>query len=363
MRRGKPRVLGPYYERGWWRLVVIEGSVRTARKMASEADALKLKAKLEVELAGEVASLGKVLDRYEQHLHRKGNKAVSVAGTMAKLRRFFEGLAELPQLTPRKASQLYDRLSTEPSERTGKPLATDSHRNILAEAKTFASWCVKGKLLKANPFTGVEPVGKRQHGKPQLRLDEARAFCRHAFDQADAGDVGAVAALTALLMALRAGEIVGRVVRDVDDGGQVLWIPDAKTPAGKRTVEVPIALQPYFRKLVEGRRSDELLFGEHWRDWPRKQVQRICKLAKVPMVCAHSMRGLHSTLAIRAGASPQIVAHSLGHEKPSTTLLSYAAPGSLQHGQLRSVSDRLNPSPTFPMLDLDQLLQKITDGV
>jgi integrase len=83
-------------------------------------------------------------------------------------------------------------------------------------------------------------------------------------------------------------------------------------------------LRPYLERLTEGRAPEDLIFGEHWRDWPRECVQVICRLAKVPVVCAHSMRGLHSTLAMDAGVTGHVVAASLGHEKIGTTMQSYA---------------------------------------
>jgi integrase len=66
------------------------------------------------------------------------------------------------------------------------------------------------------------------------------------------------------------------------------------------------------------------LFGEHWRDWPRKWVQRICKAAGVPKVTAHAMRGLHSTLAVDSGITSHAVAAALGHGSFKTTAESYA---------------------------------------
>src|SRR5690348_485354 len=105
-----------------------------------------------------------------------------------------------------------------------------------------------------------------------------------AHRQADAGHAGAVAAMMALVMGMRASEIVSRVVRDLDDGGALLWIPDSKTLAGRRKLEVPELLQAYRVKLARERDSQAALFGEHWRDWPRKWVQRICKVAGVPKV-------------------------------------------------------------------------------
>ena len=91
-----------------------------------------------------------------------------------------------------------------------------------------------------------------------------------------------MAAMCCFILAMRSSEVVSRVARDVDDKGRLLWIPDAKTEAGKRFIEVPAVLQPHLRRLVKGKKADALLFGKHWRDWPRKWVKKICAEAKVP---------------------------------------------------------------------------------
>jgi integrase len=111
---------------------------------------------------------------------------------------------------------------------------------------------------------------------------------------------------------------------DLDDGGALLWIPDSKTLAGRRKLQVPEFLQPYLVELARGRDPHAALFGEHWRDWPRKWVQRICKAAGVPKVSAHGMRGLHGTLAVDSGITSHAVASALGHESFKTTAESYA---------------------------------------
>lgn len=141
---------------------------------------------------------------------------------------------------------------------------------------------------------------------------------------------GAVAAALLLLCGLRSGEVVERVVRDVDKGGKELRITSGKTRAAIRPVAIPEVIRPYVLELCQGKAPTARLFGQHWRDWPRHWVERICEKAKVPKVCAHSMRGLHATLAVTAGMSPHVVAASLGHESASTTLESYALPGSAQ---------------------------------
>ena len=135
-------------------------------------------------------------------------------------------------------------------------------------------------------------------------------------------------ALVTLLMGLRAGEVVSRIVRDLDDGGRLLCIPDSKTAAGKRTLQVPEALRGSLLRLAEGRKAEEPLFGYHDRNWPRKWVAMIYKAAGVPRVTAHGMRGLHGTLAVETGLSAYAVAAALGHESIATTLQSYATAGS-----------------------------------
>jgi integrase len=136
---------------------------------------------------------------------------------------------------------------------------------------------------------------------------------------------------------MRASEIVDRTVRDLDDGGKLLWIPDSKTEAGRRTLQVPELLQPYLRGLADRKPSEAKLFGHHWRDWVRKWVKRICVGAGVPNVTAHGMRGLHSTLAIANGVSAHVVAASLGHESSKTTIQSYVKPEAVAGAQQRRV--------------------------
>lgn len=153
-------------------------------------------------------------------------------------------------------------------------------------------------------------------------------------------------------MGMRVGEIIRRTVRDLDDGGRLLWIPDAKTDAGKRTVEIPEELQPYLLARALGKSPDALLFpaqrrGKHWRDWVEEETRRLCKLAKVPEVCAHSLREFAATVAVQAGAAPHLVAATLGHVSPTTTMNSYALPGSAHHAQQRRALDLLGNVPAI----------------
>ena len=325
------RVLGPYRISGSrWRIVVVEESgSRTARNFETEEEAVQVVRSLNRGIRKtQETTIAEAKQIYEVYLRdEKQNKERSYTATLWRLGRFFpDGELSFVALTPSKCAGYYQALRGRET-RYGKPLAVDSHRNILAEARTFLKWSMSKGYLRANPLDGVQGLGKRRHGKPQLRIDEARKWLARAVQLAEEGEDGAVAALVTLVMGLRAGEVVSRIVRDLDDEGQLLWIPDSKTEAGKRTLQVPEFLRTFLRELAEGKRSEDLLFGYHDRNWPRKWVARICKAAGVPRVTAHGMRGLHGTLAVETGLSAHAVASALGHESITTTLQSYAKSG------------------------------------
>ena len=338
-RKKGERVLGPYSHAGRWRLIVVgPGGEKTRQDYESKGEAEKVKRWVERELrTAEERTIGEAKTEYMRHLLEvKGNKPGSVEDVMYRLGVFFtevddrgqvvRDLADvtLGSITPAKGEALYASLRSRKTQHGGM-LSVDSHRTMLAGAKTFFRWCViEKKWLARNPLDVVKGIGKVRHGKEQLRIDEARKWMVEAHRQADAGQAGAVAAMTSLVMGMRASEIVSRVVRDLDDGGALLWIPDSKTLAGRRKLQVPEFLQPYLVELARGRDPQAALFGEHWRDWPRKWVQRICRAAGVPKVSAHGMRSLHGTLAVDSGITSHAVASALGHESFKTTAESYA---------------------------------------
>lgn len=271
-------------------------------------------------------------------------------------------ISKVDQLRPAKCAELYEtRRNTwmvPPPAVNAYTVRADTHRNELAVAKAFGAWLGERGWTKGNPWEAVEPMGGLSRGKEQLRVDEARRFSDVAFEMCDAGDVAAIAVTTALILGLRASEVLLRVVRDVDDGGKLLWIPDAKTEAGKRREEIPLALQPYIARLVAGRASTDALFPRLslarrrgraldvvTNDWLRYHTTRLCKAAGVPRVCPHSLRGLHSTLAVEAGATPHLVAASLGHaDRGGTAKRHYIAPGTLERASTRRVAGVLGRS-------------------
>lgn len=223
------------------------------------------------------------------------------------------GHLDLKRLTPKLAAQLYDA-------RTG---AVDTHRNGLSVCKAFGRWCTERGWLPVDPFARVKGRGRRRKGKQQLRIEESRAVVDTCAPLL-ATDDGAVCTLAYLLLSTRNGEIVLAHVRDVDDGGRMFWVSDSKTEAGRRQIEVPAVLQPGLIRLAAGRPADAPLFAHaatraRPQDWAREQVWRVCKLAGVPEVGPHGLRGTHATVARAAGATAELVAATLGHASSAIT--------------------------------------------
>ena len=336
-RKGE-RILGPYWSEqhhGWLICLIGADRKRTSRVLPTEQEARKVRAKLEAELAIKNArSIEEVIDDYEAYMRdEKRLKMGTVTETVRRLRRFFlDRDLPLNKLTPR-LGETYYAAARRARTRKGALVSVDTHRGMLIHAKTFLTWCVDQKLIAANPLVAVKGVGKKRKGKPQLRIDEARKWLEVAQREADKcqrGSDGAVAAMMALLLGLRATEVTRRLVRDVDDDCTLLWIPDSKTEAGRRNHEIPDMLRPHVQRLTANALPTAYLFARkdgtpHLRSWIRSSVRRICRMAGVPFVSAHSMRGLNSTilLSLRFRTAEEVAA-ALGQASPDVTMEHYA---------------------------------------
>lgn len=314
------RVHGPYYDRTrrepWCVHFVAADGRRRVVRVATEAAAQRL-----VDDGRQAAQGRTVSAAVAAYLEHK--RATLRPGSVATLEYRLAGLLRtgerdllLRDLTADRAAQLYRRRVEE--------TRADTHRGELAATAAWAAWCVRQGWIRVSPFGGVEAVGRRATGKAQLRVDEARRFLGAALDE---DSRPGLAAACALLLGLRASEVTDRVVRDVDDGGGLLWVDAAKTSAGVRRILVPPALRPRLAELVRGRAPTERLWGDVDRHWLGYHVRRLCRLARVPVVTPHGLRGLHATLAVGAGADVRQVAASLGHAGPEVTRRHYLAPG------------------------------------
>ena len=135
-------------------------------------------------------------------------------------------------------------------------------------------------------------------------------------------------------------------MRDLDDGGRVLWIPDGKTENARRRLEVPDVLRVLLLGLTAGRPAERLIFGgdrsrPYFHIWLWKQVKKYCRRAELPRVCPHSLRGLHSSLAVSAGCTSGSVASALGHGSFAVTAKHYVDRDALRNSSVRRVTDTL----------------------
>jgi integrase len=151
----------------------------------------------------------------------------------------------------------------------------------------------------------------------------------------------------ALLMGLRASEVLSRVVRDIDCGGEYLRVDDnedvafrLKTESSRRPVLIPTLLRPLLAQLAARKRATDPLFpgrlgGRRRRQWLHVQVGSLCKKAGVPVVCSHSLRGWMTTSAVAAGELPEVVAREIGHASAQMTLEPYISPGVAEAARLK----------------------------
>jgi integrase len=266
--------------------------------------------------------------RYAQHLRRKGDRESSIGLTTHRLGRYLQADEVLSSVTA-------DNLAERYSQRVGL-VAVDTHRNELAELKTFWRWVVAQKLVGTSPAENVQPVGRRRAGKLQLRVAELQEFWRVASARRDEG---AVAACAVLVLGLRSRELRALRVRDLDvvSGAAFVWVDDSKTPAGRR--QVPLLSPDLISKLqglAVGKDRDAYLFSSWsssgYRDasWLRKHVRVLCREAGVPEVTVHSLRGSAATIQALACIPRVDIARSLGHTRESVTDRHYVAPWAAQ---------------------------------
>lgn len=337
------RILGPYRDGGEWRIVVIDpfDTDTPRRDLTFASEQAKNDAQKEIEEGWsrlESVTISTAIDRYREYLQRKGNKTAADPDeepeTIRRLRLFFPSGRIVSEMKPEECSGFYDAF-TKRTKPNGKTISVDYHRNTLAEAKSFLSWCVKPQgWLRSNPLAEVKGIGKRKKGKKQLTRDESIKFDAAAQTMTDKGDLGALGAWICLLMGFRQSEVWKRRVRDVDGNGTLLNIEDAKTEAGNRTVEIPEVLQPYLIALSKDRSPLEPLFkapdGFHTKSWLRAAVKRVCAKAGVPEVSPHGLRGTFVSLSRPAGSSAHAVAATIGHVGTRTMMESYADAGAVR---------------------------------
>ena len=76
----------------------------------------------------------------------------------------------------------------------------------------------------------------------------------------------------------------------------------------------------------------------HHHNYYVVQLARLCRLTEVPVVCPHSLRGMHATLALESGATGDAVAKALGHGSFEMTKTHYASASSVSNSESSRVA-------------------------
>jgi integrase len=339
-RERKERVHGPYEHRARWRVILVgaDGS-RRRRTFAtrSAADAYAEVARGEAQSERTVSA---AIEAFVEHARIKGVAPATIESYEDRLAAMLAGVGARPvRYLIGRGGELYAAAQTYPAghRSAGRPRAVDTHRGALVIAKQLGRWLVKQRWLRADPFSEVEPVGRRRVGADKQRhtVNEARRL-RSTCLELGARDPGAVIALGYLLLGERASELVDCDVRHLDDGGRLLWVPGTKTDAARRRLLVPDELVPLLLALAGERTGNAPLFlstaSRRWpagRRWSRhmayNHVRRICGVAGVPELGPQGLRRTQATLATDAGETGLAVARHLGHATGAAPAITHRA--------------------------------------
>lgn len=325
MRRREPaRVLGPYQEEQRWRIIQVDArGRRKSYTVDSRQAAKRLMARLRANLGA--CTVAATINLWVAARLRAGDAApATVTDQAARVRDLLHPVLDLrlSDVTERKAAALYARATTEPTQKTGRPLRAATHRYYLSLVRRLWQWAHKQGYAPHNPWEPVEPVGRVSTGKPQLRPTEARRFAAFAEQEAAAGSGLALAALCCLSLGLRASEALGLTARDIDAEAGDVYVNGTKTAAARRRLKVPAYLATLLGRAAAARHpTDRLCVAT--RQTLHKTVVAMCARAGVPRVCVHGLRGTHASLAVLGGASVEAVARVLGHTSTQMTLEHY----------------------------------------
>ena len=344
MRRREPaRVLGPYLQDQQWRVIHIDArGRRKSYVVASKQEARRLIVKLRADL--DARTVQATLELWVQARLRAGDAApTTIAEQVARIRTLLGPVMDLrlTEVTERKAQALYQRITTQPSPKTGKPLQAATHRFYLSIAQFLWRWAQKQGLVQDNPWAEVEPVGRISAGKPQLRPAEARRFAAVAEAEAEAGSGLALAALCCLSLGLRASEALQLAARDIDAEGGEVYVSGTKTAAARRRLKLPANLAVLLGRAAAARPPMERLCTAT-RQSLHDKVIALCARAGVPRVCVHGLRGTHASLAVSGGASVEAVARVLGHTSTKMTLGHYVSEEAATAARVAAVEAQLS---------------------
>ena len=237
----------------------------------------------------------------------------------------------------------------------GRPRSATTVRRAHGVLAGILDVAVRDRRLTTNPARGVKlPRRSSSKKRAYLTVDQVELLAQHA------GKRGTLVAFLAYT-GLRWGEATALRLDDVDSLRRRVHVRENAVKVGSsivvgtpktheaRSVPFPAFLSAPIARELEGKRRDQLVFGDGdihvraaygRRPWFEAAVQACQAVdATFPRVTLHDLRHTAASLAISAGANVKAVQRMLGHASAAMTLDVYA---DLFDDDLDAVADRLD---------------------
>lgn len=349
------RIYGPYPPhrgRSRWRIQVYDASTGRKKSLtaASHEEAMSLVAALQQKIKEATPiTTHAAIDGFAAHKASQFRNPRDVDAIAKKLKLLVSDDLPLRSLTPELAQSFY----LQEANRIGKfgQVKPATHHSRLRLAKEWWRFCQQQGWVAHDPWVRVATIGRANSGKPQPTLDEARRLKEYLFAQAELQDEGALALLVQLYLGLRPSEVLGLRVGDCSDNCKLVRVNGTKTKLALRDLELAEPVAELLQRRCASLSNEDRIFATHLKrqpapPWMLDRMHRACAQAGIRKYCAHSLRGLHSSLALRAGASTHEVARSLGHASFATTAKHYAHPTAVSAGRSAALASALDPEAT-----------------
>lgn len=228
----------------------------------------------------------------------------------------------------------YQQLLNEYAETHERQTVMDFHRHI----KSSLIDALEEGLLDRDPTRKaiIKGVKRRQHKTKFLNQHEVQSLLNVL--TLDEGVNWDYFILLVTKTGLRFAEALGVTPNDFDFAHQYLnvhrtWnykdskggFAPTKNHSSIRKVQLDWQTVIQFSQLTRELPDDEPIFvkSKVYNDTVNHHLEKLCKMAEVPVISVHGLRHTHASLLLYAGVSIASVARRLGHSNMTTTQQTY----------------------------------------